>query len=249
MQEPFPKLPPGAQQVEPEEWGAGKNGTPVDRRSCLLSALLVLFLIGIGALLFNHLFPRIKATAAKTHAIQNVASSIKTALMAYGADHQDHFPDASLAGEPALQTSNQAFGRLFQGGYENEEAPFVIPKGAAKADGDISKPERILSKGENHYALAKGLLLTSKASLPLVWEAPLAGNWDPIWDSSRKRGEWGSTWSDGSVLVLTVGGSVATMKITRTAPNQKGPGNLAPTDKGQNPFQLKPDGDSLGPEW
>lgn len=126
---------------------------------------------------------------------------------------------------------------------------FSVPKGAAQADGDISSPERILSKGENHYALAKGLLATSKASLPLVWEAPLAGHWNPTWDSSRNRAEWGSTWSDGSVLVMTVGGSVSTMKIDRPSPAPKGPGRLAPIEEGKNLFQLETDGDSLGPEW
>ena len=190
-----------------------------------------------------------KETAAKTRAIQNLAGPIKTALMVYALDHQDLVPDAPRAGEPTPQTSNQAFRRLFEGGYLHDERLFSVLDRAAQADGDISSPERILSKGENHYALAKGLLITSKASLPLVWEAPLAGRWNPTWDSSRNRAEWGSTWSDGSVLVMTVGGSISTVKIDRSSPDQKGPGRLAPTEDGKNPFQWHTDGDSLGPEW
>ena len=77
----------------------------------------------------------------------------------------------------------------------------------------------------------------------------MSGLWDPIWDNSRKRAEWGSTWSDGSVLVMRVGGSVTFMEIEPKVAGKAGPGRLAPTEKEKNLFQIHPEGDSLAPEW
>ncbi len=220
---------------------------PKSCRALLIAFGLLIGLLWVASYRYNKF---LKESVGKTNAIQSIAGHLKTALMAYAADHHGQFPDAAhVPGNPAPLTSNAALRRLFEAGYLKDEKDFVVRQGAAKADGDTSAPEKILARGENHWALAKGLRSTSNPSLPLVWEAPLAGNWDPIWDSSRKREEWGSTWSDGSVIVMTVAGEVVIIRIAAGAPGEKGPGRLAPTQKRKNLFQLHPDGDSLGPEW
>ncbi len=234
---------------------AGSDGQdPVARRAPwdldrTLRWLVVVALLVWAGLFVRHMYFQARLQAHKRNALSNMAGNIKTALWIYASDNQDYFPDAETKREPAPKNSNQAFRRLIENGCVNDEAPFVVKGGAARADNDKSSRERILAKGENHYALAKGLRASSNKYLPLVWEAPLSGSWDPIWDSSRKRKEWGSTWPDGTVLVMTVGGSVTFIEIEPTVAGKKGQGRLAPKEKGQNPFLLKPDGDSLGPEW
>ena len=195
------------------------------------------------------MYSQAKLKANKRNALSKMAGPIRGSLMMYSGDHQEFYPDAVTKQEPAPKNSNQAFRRLIENGYVLDEETFVVKGGAARVDNDMSSPERILAKGENHYALAKGLRPNSNENLPLVWEAPLSGSWDPIWDSSRKRAEWGSTWSDGTVLVLTVSGSVTFMEIESSVAGKEGPGRLVPTKKGPNPFHFKGDGDSLGPEW
>lgn len=251
MQEPFPYIPPPRRD---EESRGGREvmtrRAPLDRR---LRAFVVVGLLAFWTIPFLVLLSAervAKETTAKTRVIQNLSGPIKTALMAYAADHQGQFPDApELAGNPGPQTSNAAFRRLFEGGYLKDEKAFMVKQGAAQADGDTSAPEKILAKGENHWALAKGLKIPSDERIPLMWEAPLAGNWDPIWDSSRKRAEWGSTWSDRTVILMTVAGNVASIRIKTGELYKKGPGRLAPTEGRTNFFQRHPDGDSLGPEW
>lgn len=216
----------------------------------VLRWLVVVAFLAMGGLLLRYVYSQAELQANKNNATSNLAANIKTALMIYAGDNQDYFPDKKTFNhedEPA--NSNAAFRKLIASGYVAAEWPFVVKGGAAKADGDISTLGRTLSKGENYYALAKGLRINSDQKLPLVWEAPLSGNWDPIWDSSRKRNQWGSTWSDGTVMVMTVGGSVHPMKIEPVAGGKKGLSRLAPTEAGKNLFQLYPNGDSLGPEW
>jgi hypothetical protein len=221
----------------------------VDRGSFFLSLFVAVFLIGVVGVILSYLLHYGKGTADRTVAVSNLRQT-GAALAKYAADHYDFYPDAPWAGKPTPRTANQAFRRLFEGGYVEDERIFQIPKGAARADGDVSSPVRTLGKDENHWALAKGFLATSKANVPLVWEAPLAGHWNPVWDSSRKRSEWGSTWTDGSVLYLLNSGVVVQSHI-EGAPREdkKGIGRLSPRQNTENPFVSIPNGDSLGPEW
>ncbi len=217
----------------------------------LIELLVVMTIIAVLAAVGFSAFTKARETANKTNAIQNLAGNIKTALMIYASDNQDNFPDKKAANEAADPAdSNAAFRKLIASGYVNDEAPFVIKGGAATADGDTSTSALTLENGECHYSLAKGLTATSNASYPLVWEAPVSGTWDPEWDSALDRNEWGSTWSDGSVLIMTVGGSVATQKIAVSGsdPSAKGSGKLALTQGTKNSFMLKAsNGDALNP--
>jgi hypothetical protein len=249
MQEtsPDPSPPPPEEETGGLEPATGRM--PWDRYRAL-RWLVVLALLVWAGLFMRHMYFQALLKANKRNALSNMAGNIKPALRIYASDNNDFFPDkktANEAYEPA--DSNTAFRKLFSSGYVNDEAAFVVKGGAAKADGDTSTLARTLSRGENHYALAKGLRANSNQNLPLVWEASLSGSWDPIWDSSRKRQERGSTWPDGTVMVLRVGGHVSPMKIAPSVDDDEGPGRLAPTEEGKNLFQLYPDGDSLGPEW
>lgn len=217
----------------------------------LIELLVVMTIIAVLAAVGFSAFTRAKETANKTNAIQNLAGNLKTAMITYAGDNQDTFPDKKQTGEPADPTdANAAFRKLIASGYVTEEVAFTIKGGAAKADGDTSSSSETLKNGECHYAIAKGVTATSNASYPLVWEAPESGNWNPDWNSSLDRNQWGSTWSDGSVLVMNVGGSVKTEKISVSGgdPTQKGSGKLAKTQGTKNVFELKATGgDALNP--
>jgi len=218
----------------------------------LIELLVVMTIIAVLAAVGFSAFTKARETANKTNAIQNLSGNLKTALMTYAGDNQDNFPDKKATNEQSDPAdSNTAFRKLIASGYVNDENPFTIRGGAAKADGDTSEPAQTLKVGECHYTLAKGLSVTSNASYPLVWEAPVSGNWNPTWDSSLDRNEWGSTWSDGKVLIMSVGGSVQAYAIAAGSandPSAKGSGQLAKTQGTKNLFELKTaNGDALNP--
>ena len=217
----------------------------------LIELLVVMTIIAVLAGVGFSAFTKARETANKTNAIQNIAGNLKTALLTYASDNQDNFPDRKTATETSEPAdANAAFRKLIAAGYVNDEAPFVIKGGAAKADGDTSTSDLTLQNGECHYSLAKGLTVTSNASYPLIWEAPVSGTWNPTWDSSLDRNEWGSTWSDGSIIVMNVGGAVTPMKIAVGGddPSAKGSGQLAKTQGTKNVFELKQsNGDALNP--
>ena len=226
---------------------------PMPKGFTLIELLVVMTIIAVLAAVGFSAFTKARETANKTNAIQNVAGNLKTALMTYAGDNQDSFPDAKSGSDQTEPSdSNTAFRKLIASGYVNDEAPFVIRGGAAKVDGDVGDPPggtEALKNGECHYALAKGLTVTSNASYPLLWEAPESGKWNPEWNAGADRNEWGSAWSDDSVLVMTVGGSVATIKLAIEA-GGKGKAKLKSiSDKStKNIFDLKTtNGDALNP--
>ena len=183
----------------------------------LIELLVVMTIIAVLAGVGFSAFTKARETANKTNAIQNMSGNIKNALMGYASDNNDNYPDKQSQGEAsAPTTSNDAFRKMIQSGYMTDEKAFAVrgTPSASGNDGDTSSATVILEKEENHYAMGKDLTLTSNANYPLVWEAGSSGDdtYAPQWMKAN-RSEWGGSWSDGSVLIMTVGGGVTSKKL------------------------------------
>ncbi len=219
-----------------------KRRSRIRIRAVLVGAfgVAVFTVLGLAAL---EAHKKAKRTREMAEGLSNM-NNIKNAILTYTADGNDRFMDANFPNQDPgpPKNSNEAFRILIKHGYINSEECFTFPGRAAHADGDISSSEKILGPGENLYAMAKGLASTSNASYPVVWEASLEGEWDPVWDSSLPEDSWGSTRDDGTVLVLTVGGSISLERIQVSGPSKdgKGKGRLAPRHgPSKNMFQIR----------
>ena len=191
----------------------------------LIELLVVMTIIAVLAGVGFSAFTKARETANKTNAIQNLSANIKNALIAFAGDNNDNFPDAAIGTDPEPTDANGAFRKLITSGYITDEKAFAV-RGtpSAKAnDGDMSSSTEILKEGECHYAMGKGLSATSNANYPLVWEGGESGDdsYNPTWVKG-KREEWGGSWSDGSVLIMNVGGGVTAKKLDLPADAEAG---------------------------
>lgn len=182
----------------------------------LIELLVVMTIIAVLATVGFSAFGKARETANRTAATSNL-KQIHLALSGYASDNNDAFPDkkGASASDVAATSSNQAFRKLIPG-YLTDEKTFAV-KGTPSAqynDGNTDTNEYRLAQGENHYAMGADLTAVSNGNFPLVWESGNSGDdsYNPTW-LKGSRDVWGGSWTDGSVLIISVSGGVQQKKL------------------------------------
>ena len=222
---------------------------PVNKGFTLIELLVVMTIIAVLATFGFSAFGKAKEMANRTAAIANM-KQIHLALTSYATDNNDAYPDKKTATEPVASSANVAFKRLIPS-YISDEKAFAV-KGSpsnTENDGNTETEAEKLKAGENHYAMALGLTSASNSNYPLIWEGGESGDdsYNPTW-MKGKRDEWGGSWSDGSVLIVTVGGSVTQKKLDLPANAEAGEKASIVKDGSNTIFGLRTDGKGLAPE-
>ena len=183
----------------------------------LSELLVVMTIIAVLATVGFSAFGKARETANRTAALSNLRSNIYIALASYATDNNGAYPDkqGTTTGDTAATTSNEAFRKLIPS-YLGDERAFLV-KGSPSSrynDGNIDLQTDILSPGENHYAMGADLTSDSNSNYPLVWESGSSGDesYAPTWIKGS-RDLWGGSWSDGSILLVTVGGTAQQKKL------------------------------------
>ena len=198
-------------------WGLGKylwGGDEMDGLvRALLGIVLALYSFAVGSLHAEgyRRFPLRKASMTK--AVSN-CRQIDIALRAYASDHDGRYPDAAVA-HP--RNSNELFRKLFTEEYLSDERIFGCPMSGAVPDGNIGQPPdflEALKRGENHWAMTKGLTDASPPSMPLVFENPAVATWPPKWNVDEvETPRPGRVWKGGKVIIGFNDGSAEMMPL------------------------------------
>lgn len=174
---------------------------------------LMAFAVPVAAALTIPTFSKIAERGPQTKAINNCRQIITT-LRLYSSDQTGSYPDSGM---PLVNTSNEAFHRLFVEGQADNEVIFGCPLSPYNPDGDIGKePDYLeaLKPQENHWAMTRGLSDSDTGSYPLVYENPSEASWPPRWNSKFKDvPKPGRIWKSGKIVIGMNDSSVALMPI------------------------------------
>lgn len=144
------------------------------------------------------------------------ARQIIMALKIYGNDNNGDYPDSV---HPEILTANEAFRRLFQDGFVQEERIFGGIRSPFEADGNIgSKPgfENAVEPGESHWALIAKQGSGNGGINPLIIENAMDARWPPRWradmEGQRVRGR---AWKNHSITIGRNDNSVNVEKLEK----------------------------------
>ena len=182
---------------------------PMTRGFTLIELLVVISIIAMlaaGAYAgFGAIMPGIRAKQAATQT-GNIYKWISA--FALEGSNNGQFPQGS--------TANQAFRKLFMGGYGADEMQFYIPNDAYHKTAPGMRPDndkgqapdftQALQAGENAFAYVGGLDNTSDGRLPLIangFANGAAGQW------SRNKNERGGVFEGKKAVICRVNGSAA----------------------------------------
>ncbi|RYD79928.1 MAG: prepilin-type N-terminal cleavage/methylation domain-containing protein [Verrucomicrobiaceae bacterium] len=204
----------------------------------LIELLVVISIIAILASIAIPVFGTATQRANQNKALQQ-SKGIYYGLKMFAGDHDGAFPskkdqDGDSGSSGALQDSNEAFANLIPA-YIQGEKPFGVSdsrwckdaSGARRGpDDDTSSQQKILERGENHFAYVTGLSDTSNANWPILADGFASGSEaDPKY--SKKDNDFGAVWKGERAIVVRCDGSATvenvnrnTLKLTR-----KGAGN------------------------
>ena len=176
-------------------------------RAFTLIELLVV--IGIIAILVGVAAPGLTGSMLTGRIAQATAHArqVALALRMYAQDNDGNFPENT-----SFQSSNDAFRELFPG-YMDTEAIFAVASSPVgkKADNAIEPRERILARGENHWAYVQGLSTTSNSNWPLVVDhSDGSGHFGN--DPSQPGGSWRGT----KAILVRCDTSAAALKLHGT---------------------------------
>ncbi|MFM7180168.1 MAG: type II secretion system protein [Verrucomicrobiales bacterium] len=221
----------------------------------LIELLVVMTIIAVLATVGFSAFGKARETANRTAATSNM-KQIHLAMSGYASDNNDAFPDkkGAAASDVAATTANQAFRKLIPG-YLTDERTFQV-KGSPSSrhnDGNTDQESDRLAAGENHYAVGADMTATSNGNYPLIWETGTSGDetYAPSWTKGN-RDVWGGSWSDGSVLIITVSGGVQQKKLDLPSSANEGESATIVKDGQRTIFEQRKNANSnargLGPE-
>ena len=145
--------------------------------------------------------------------------------------------------------SNQAFRELFKRRYLQDESIFATPSGEGDPDHDIGTPPdfaEALQRGENGWAMSKGMSAAAPGGAPLVFEAPTIAVWPPRWRVVSVSDPGDVERPLGKVVIGRNDGSVASETLQR--PRAFEPVLLLPMADGSSAFDLVPSKEMLMPE-
>jgi hypothetical protein len=148
-------------------------------------------------------------------------------LLTYAADYNGQFPDAKL--NPESLTANVAFRELFKEELIRDEFIFGCPYSTFIPDKNIGTApdyKQALEPGENHWMMVAGLTTASPPNTPLLLENSVDVSWPPRWHLAKSAfSHWlnhtfsfspparGRSWSDNTILVTKMNGSLETVKL------------------------------------
>ncbi|MBB5037577.1 hypothetical protein [Prosthecobacter dejongeii] len=176
----------------------------------LITALVASFVIPIYA--------NTRRLAEQVKAVSN-ARQITMLCQMYAADNNGQYPDSvpSPVTGRLPSSSNEAFRTLFQEDLIQDERIFGCGDSPFVPDGNIGTPplrDEAVSKGENHWAMTRGLTNQDGPAVALIYENPAIPSWPPFWDADMKgRAEAGRAWANDTIIVSSTDGSVQTMKL------------------------------------
>jgi hypothetical protein len=213
-----------------------------------MAAGLVLGLFGT-ALLASLLVPAYEAVQVRARLLQSAshARQIMMAMKSYASDNGGLYPDADPRVNPA--NSNQAFRELFKRRYLEDERVFATPSGEGHPDNDIGAvPDfsEALERGENGWAMSKGMSAAAPGGAPLIFEAPALAVWPPRWRVVSVSDPGDNERPLGKVVVGRNDGSVASESLQR--PRAFEPVSLLPSADGSSLFDLVPSKEMLLPD-
>ncbi len=213
-----------------------------------MAAGLVLGLVGT-ALLASLLVPAYEAVQVRARLLQSAthARQIMMAMKSYASDNGGLYPDADPRVNPA--NSNQAFRELFKRRYLQDESIFATPSGEGDPDHDIGTPPdfaEALQRGENGWAMSKGMSAAAPGGAPLIFEAPTIAVWPPRWRVVSVSDPGDVERPLGKVVIGRNDGSVASETLQR--PRAFEPVLLLPMADGSSAFDLVPSKEMLMPE-
>lgn len=161
----------------------------------------------------------------------NNGRQILISLRGYAADHNGRFPEGA--------TSNDAFRELFKGGLIDDERAFTASYSPFQPDNQIGEApdyKAALERGENHWAMTRGLTEKSDPSTPLVFENPSMASWPPVWNiEAPNRPLPGRVWKNNKIIIGHVDGSINAEPL---GPSSGPHATLAPNAEGKNLFEL-----------
>ena len=190
----------------------GKSGGTLGGKGLAIAGMVlgaVMMIFGT-AVLAGLAVPAFNGVQEKARLLQagNNARQIIIAMKAYAGDHNGQYPDAH---ESKPQTSNEAFRLLIKNGLIDDERFFGIGQ-AGQTDNNIGEaPDyaEALQSGENLWAMVKGVTDSSSGSMPLIFQAPIVGQWPPAWNvTSEMREGAGNGYKGGKVIIGRNDGSV-----------------------------------------
>lgn len=213
-----------------------------------MAAGLVLGLVGT-ALLASLLVPAYEAVQVRARLLQSAthARQIMMAMKSYASDNGGLYPDSDPRVNPA--NSNQAFRELFKRRYLQGESIFATPSGEGDPDHDIGTPPdfaEALQRGENGWAMSKGMSAAAPGGAPLIFEAPTIAVWPPRWRVVSVSDPGDVERPLGKVVIGRNDGSVASETLQR--PRAFEPVLLLPMADGSSAFDLVPSKEMLMPE-
>ena len=221
---PVPEVPPTPEKNEPT------HRQPKTGWGCLIFHLLVIYLVVPLPLPSGWSYSPAQEKARQNQAVNN-CRQVVIALHSYAIEYGSSYPNGA--------TANDAFRQMFKAGVVNDERIFGAPASPYVGDNNLGEaPEyaRALEFGENHWAMTKGLGLTTNGAVPLVFENPARASWPPRWDG-RLVGVAlpGRIWKNDKVVVGRNDGSVHAEKLAR---GDNPLLTLEPIKDGKNLFDL-----------
>lgn len=169
----------------------------------------LLVVIAIIALLVGIAGPGLSTAmiTAKVTTATGSARQIGLALRGYAQDNNGEYPDSR-----EFTNSNEAFRELFPA-YMMVESNFAVPRSPVGklADNKVEPENRILERGENHWAYIAGLSDSSHPLWPLIVD-----HTDGSGYYGTNENKPGGTWRGGKAIVIRCDGGALAIKLGGT---------------------------------
>src|SRR4030095_10234612 len=165
----------------------------------LVVIAIIALLVGIAGPGLNSAMINAKVTRATGDVRQ-----IGLVLRGYAQDNSGAYPDSAN-----FTNSNEAFRELFPA-YMMVESNFAVPSSPVgkKADNKIEPENRVLERGENHWAYIAGLTDSSHPLWPLIVD-----HTDGSGYYGTNENKPGGTWRGGKAVVLRCDGGAVAIKL------------------------------------
>jgi prepilin-type N-terminal cleavage/methylation domain-containing protein len=177
----------------------------------LIELLVVISIIAILAGIAAPALTGAIFTGKITQAVNSVRQ-VGLGLRLYAQDNDGAYPADRDDEGKAITASNDAFRQLIPA-YMDSEAVFAVASSPVgkRADNNTSSPEKILARGENHWAYIAGLTTSSNSAWPLVVD-----HTDGSGRYTDKETDPGGTWKGTKAVVLRADNSAASFRLLGT---------------------------------
>lgn len=174
-------------------------------------------LFPLGTLVAVPAASKIAQKSDQAEAVKNCGMIIVT-LRLYSSDCAGNYPDNDHLPHPT--TANGAFRECFRNGVCYDEKIFTCSLSPFHPDGEIGsapKFNKALERGENHWALSKGLSDSASGFYPLVYENPVTiVDGLPEWNADDAgKPTPGRCWPGGKVIIGFNDSSVAFLPLEK----------------------------------